>query len=323
MKALYPLRFEPIFRRYIWGGRRLQSVLGKAIGDGDDYAESWEVVDHGTDQSVVRAGELKAATLRQVVDRHGADLFGRHYPQKQFPLLFKLLDCNRNLSVQVHPNDEQAQRLDPPDLGKTEAWVVLHAEPGSVLYAGLKRGFDREAFEREINRGTAELCLHKIEPQVGDCIFIPAGTVHALGEGLVVAEIQQASDTTFRIFDWNRVDSSGIPRPLHIEAALGVIDYAAGPVSVQAPAPANHPRIERLVACDKFVLDRCRVEGSDVIGGDDRFHILCVLQGSLSVEGDAANQTLAQGESILIPASAGACQVSSPENSLVLNMYLP
>ncbi|MBP86432.1 MAG: mannose-6-phosphate isomerase [Planctomycetaceae bacterium] len=323
MSVLWPLRFEPVFRRYIWGGRRLQTVLGKSIGEGEDYAESWEVVDHGEDQSVVKAGEFEGATLRQIVEQHGAELLGRHYPQSQFPLLFKLLDCNRNLSVQVHPNDEQGQCLDPPDLGKTEAWVVLHAERGSALYAGLKRGFDREAFEREINRGTTELCLHKIEPRVGDCIFIPAGIVHALGEGLVVAEIQQASDTTFRIFDWNRVDSSGNPRPLHIEVALDVIDYGAGPVSVQVPEPTDRPHVERLVSCDKFTLDRLRVGGELMIGGDDRFHIVSVIGGSLMLDGDPTDRPVQRGETVLLPASCGECRLVSTGGSTLLDMYLP
>ena len=145
----YPLRFEPLFRRYLWGGRRLQSGLGKPIGAGEDYAESWEIVDHGADQSIVAAGRLAGKSLHELVTQYGEELFGRHHPQPQFPLLFKFLDAHRNLSVQVHPNDEQARLLDPPDLGKTEAWVVVHAEPGSLVYAGLKRGFDRQALDRK------------------------------------------------------------------------------------------------------------------------------------------------------------------------------
>ena len=218
LSPLYPLRFEPIFRRYLWGGRRLGTVLGKPIGEGSDYAESWEVVDHGADQSRVAFGPLAGTTLGELVREHGHELLGRHHPQPQFPLLIKLLDAQQKLSVQVHPNDEQAARLDTPDYGKTEAWVVLAAEPGSRIYAGLKRGFDRPALERELNRGTCELCLHHFEPRVGDCVFLPAGTVHALGGGLLIAEVQQSSDTTYRLFDWNRVGPDGRPRALHIEA---------------------------------------------------------------------------------------------------------
>ncbi len=324
MPVDYPLRFEPLFRRHLWGGRRLQSVLGKPIGDGEDYAESWEIVDRGADQSLVAAGPLAGMSLHDLVTQHGQELFGRHHPQLQFPLLFKFLDAHRNLSVQVHPNDEQARRLDPPDLGKTEAWVVLHAEPGSLIYAGLKRGFDRQAFEREVRRGTTELCLHRFEPRIGDCIFIPAGTVHSLGAGLIIAEIQQTSDTTLRIFDWNRVGPDGQPRPLHIEQALDAIDYDAGPISAQVPQSTDRPDVQRLVSCDKFVLDRWRIDGATTIGGDDRFHLLSVLHHEVRVEGEMTEGLLAQGQTILLPAAAGAREVSSTEaTSIILDMYLP
>ena len=179
-------------------------MLGKVLGEGEDYAESWELVDHGADQSVVVGGALAGMTLGQLVAEHGEELLGRHAGLGQFPLLLKFLDCNRTLSVQVHPNDVQGALLDPPDLGKTEAWVVLAADAGSKIYAGLKAGVTREDLRAALEAGTCEACLHQFEPQVGDCVFIRAGTVHALGAGLVIAEIQQASDTTFRLFDWNR-----------------------------------------------------------------------------------------------------------------------
>ena len=259
---LYPLRFEPIFRRYLWGGRRLGEVLHKPIGEGADYAESWEIVDHGADQSRVAAGPLAGTTLTELVLRHNRELFGRHVGLTQFPLLLKFLDARQALSVQVHPNDEQAARLVPPDRGKTEAWVVLATKPGSLIYAGLKRGFDRHAFERELSRGTAELCLHRFEPAPGDCVFLSSGTVHALGAGLLIAEIQQSSDTTYRLHDWNRVGPDGKPRPLHIEQALAVIDFNRGPVDPVAPQPTDRPNVERLVECDKFVLDRWAPRGT-------------------------------------------------------------
>ncbi|HUG67996.1 MAG TPA: type I phosphomannose isomerase catalytic subunit [Pirellulaceae bacterium] len=319
----YPLRFEPLFRRYLWGGRRLKSVLGKSIGEGADYAESWEIADHGADQSVVAAGELAGKSLHELVTQYGNELFGRHHPQTQFPLLFKFLDAHQNLSVQVHPNDEQGQRLDPPDLGKTEAWVVLHAEPGSLIYAGLKRGFDRQAFEREVRRGTTELCLHRFEPCVGDCIFIPAGTVHALGAGLIIAEIQQASDTTFRVFDWNRVGPDGQPRPLHIEQALEVIDYDTGPIAASKPLPTQRRHVSRLIACDKFVLDRWEFQASQVIGGDDRCHMLAVLEGAVRVSGDRTGEPLARGQTMLLPAAVGKCELDTTAGTVLLDMYLP
>lgn len=323
MPTLYPLRFQPLFRRYLWGGRRLETVLGKELAAGDDFAESWEVVDHGDDQSRVLEGPLAGASLSDLVRQYGNELFGRHAPQAQFPLLFKFLDAQRNLSVQVHPDDEQAARLLPPDRGKTEAWVVLDAEPGSLIYAGLKRGFDRPALEREVRRGTTELCLHRFEPQAGDCIFIPAGTVHALGAGLVVAEIQQASDVTFRLFDWNRVGADGRPRELHIEAALDAIDYDAGPVAPQRGTRPGEPWIERLVACEKFVLDRCEIEGLRTFGGDDRFHLVVVLSGAARVEGDWGEVGLVRGQTILLPAACGAVPFTASPRAVLLDIYLP
>jgi mannose-6-phosphate isomerase len=323
MSALYPLRFIPIFRRYLWGGRKLGSRLGKPIGPERDYAESWEIVDHGEDQSRVMAGSLAGVTLGELVTGHGEALLGRHHPQPQFPLLFKYLDCEKTLSVQVHPNDAQAARLNPPDFGKTEAWVVLSADPGSVIYAGLKRGFDRAALEREVHRGTCELCLHRIAPHTGDCIFLPAGTIHALGAGLMIAEIQQSSDTTFRLYDWNRLGDDGKPRPLHIEQALEVIDYTRGPVSPQSPHKTDRPHAQRLVECDKFILDRLEFTQSHPIGGDRRFHIVSVLHGAVEISGDPVGQPLKIGETVLIPADVENCQLTAIKPTTLLDIYLP
>lgn len=315
----YPLRFEPLFRRYLWGGRRLETMLGKPIGAGDDYAESWELVDHGEDQSVVTNGPLAGATLTQLVAEHNEDLFGEHSGQHQFPLLFKLLDCNRTLSVQVHPNDAQGAKLDPPDLGKTEAWVVLAAEPGSKIYAGLNPGVTREDLQKTLESGTCDQCLHTLEPSVGDCIFIEAGTVHALGEGLVIAEIQQASDTTFRLFDWNRVGADGQPRPLHIEQSLEVTNFQRGPVSPQQPQTSDDSSRERLVECDKFLLDRVTLTSPQSLGGNNRFRLLVVIDGELTV----GDEKLKLGETCLIPATAGEVEVVPHESAVLLDICLP
>ena len=324
----YLLRFQPLFRRYLWGGRRLGTMLGKAIGPGDDYAESWEIVDHGDDQSVVANGPLAGKTLGELVREQPAALLGEDFAANSFPLLFKFLDCNRTLSVQVHPNDEQGAQLDPPDLGKTEAWVVLAAEPGSKIYAGLKPGVTPEQLATAIAAGHCETCLHEFEARVGDCVFIPAGTVHALGEGLVIAEIQQASDTTFRLHDWNRVDAAGKPRQLHVEESLATIDYTRGPVASQLPQPIG-PSVERLVACDKFLLDRLTLAdgGKTPIGGNGSFHLLAVLEGELSVTATSTNgptiETLSAGQTALLPAAAGPAQVSARGKSVVLDVSLP
>ncbi|MCG8583513.1 MAG: class I mannose-6-phosphate isomerase, partial [Pirellulales bacterium] len=312
----YPLTFKPIFRHYLWGGTRLESVLGKNTG-GEATAESWEIVDHGKDQSVVANGELAGRTLGSLVRDHASELLGEgHSDATQFPLLLKYLDCNKDLSVQVHPNDAQGALLDPPDLGKTEAWVVMAAEPGAKVYAGLKRGFDRAAFERELNRGTCELCLHSFEPAAGDCIFIPAGTVHALGAGLLVAEIQQASDTTFRLFDWNRVGADGRPRELHIAEGLDVIDFERGPVDPQIPQPTDQKNVERLVDCDKFVLERWTLSEPQSIGGDGICRIVAVVEGEVTLGGES----LPLGSSALLPAAADAMEFSTPTSAVALVM---
>jgi len=323
MSIEYPLRFQPIFRNYLWGGRRLGSMLGKSLGNEDVYAESWEVVDHGEDQSVVVAGSASGLTLHQLVAEHGPDLFGRHCPQRQFPLLFKFLDCNRTLSVQVHPNDEQGAQLDPPDLGKTEAWLVLAADPGSKIYAGLKPGVTRDDLAAALEAGTCEETLHQFEPSVGDCVFIEAGTVHALGAGLVIAEIQQASDTTFRLFDFNRVDAHGEPRQLHIAESLATVNYDRGPVSAVEPSSTDEPGRRRLVDCDKFILDRCTSSGSSTIGGDQRFHLLVSIEGSVQVEGDPTGDPLSLGQTCLLPAAAEAVQLNPQGSAVVLDIYLP
>lgn len=327
MTTLYPLRFHPILRHYLWGGRRLVEMFGKPDGGQDVLAESWEICDHGDDQSVVAHGPLAGRTLSGLAREFAAEMYGAprgpSATPARFPLLFKFLDARQALSLQVHPNDRQAARLDPPDLGKTEAWVVLAAAPGSVIYAGLKRGFDRDAFAREVARGTAELCLHRFEPKVGDCVFIPAGTVHALGAGLVVAEIQQASDTTFRLYDWNRVGPDGRPRPLHVDQALAVIDEHRGPMSPQTPAATNEPGVERLVACDKFVLDRRTIAEPHALQTGGRPQIVAVLSGGIQIEGDPSGQPLQPGNTALVPASCDGVVLRPIGPTQVLTAGLP
>jgi mannose-6-phosphate isomerase len=331
---LYPLRFQPLFKRYLWGGRRLGTVLGKPIGEGSDYAESWEVVDHGADQSIVANGALAGMTLGRLVKERGEELLGGHAErhggtqrhggrslQRTFPLLFKYLDCQRDLSVQVHPDDAAAAKLDPPDLGKTEAWVILDALPGSRVYAGLAAGVSKAELARAVERGQTERCLHWFEARPGDCVFIPAGTVHALGAGLLVAEIQQASDTTYRLFDWNRVGPDGKPRTLHVREALAAIDESAREVQPIQPQVADRPGVERLVSCDKFVLDRWRIEGATKLDGDDRFHILSVLAGEVAV--GSPDEIARRGQTVLVPASAAHVKLSPRGKCEVLDSYLP
>jgi mannose-6-phosphate isomerase len=249
---------------------------------------------------------------------------GRHAPQSRFPLLFKFLDCRDRLSVQVHPTDRQAATCVPPDLGKTEAWLILDVEPGSVIYAGLKRGFDRAALEREIARGTCELCLHRFEPRPGDCLFLPAGMVHAPGAGLLMAEIQQASDTTFRLFDWNRVGADGRPRTLHIEQGLAAINYDFGPASPQAPQPTADPRIATLVECDKFVWQRIACDGAPLtLPTDDRFRVVAVIGGDVELRCGEKTAVLRRGETCLVPAACPAASLVGPPGAVAVSAHLP
>jgi len=258
-----------------------------------------------------------------LVSRYGQALFGRHMPQSQFPLLFKFLDCQRTLSVQVHPNDEQGAQLDPPDLGKTEAWVVLAAEKGARIYAGLKPGVNRATLERATAEGSCETYLYEFEPRVGDCLLIEAGTVHALGADLLVAEIQQASDTTFRLFDWNRIDTDGKPRALHIDEALDTIDYSRGPVNPVTPQPSTDPAIEYLAESDKFVIDRWRMDTPHKFINDNRFHILAIVEGQAAVQTNAETRELSRGDTLLVPACIPAFQFLPRSHVVVLDMYLP
>lgn len=327
----YPLRMAPFFQDYLWGGRKLATALGKPLPDSGVWAESWEIIDHPEHQSRIIQGPLAGLTLHQLAADCPDWLFGSQASQfNALPLLLKYLDCQKVLSVQVHPNDDYARKMTPPDLGKTEAWYIVAAEPGARLYAGLKRGVDEKTLRQAVSTGELEHCLHEIQPAAGDCVFIPAGTVHALGAGLLVAEIQQASNTTFRLFDWNRVDAQGNARTLHVEQAIQVIDFNAGPRSLQEPQPTGEVGRERLTACDKFVLDRLQ-HASDIqtrVSGDAKFHLLTAPHGNVRLawefEGTANCQSLQIGESVLLPASMPATSVdfSSPR-AVLLDMYLP
>jgi mannose-6-phosphate isomerase len=324
MSCNYPLRLRPILQEYLWGGRRLGELLGKPIGDGPTYAESWEVVDHRDGQSVVENGPLKGKTLGELAKEYSADLFGPIPVPERFPLLFKYLDAQKTLSVQVHPNDAQAAKQSPPDLGKTEAWLVVAAEPGGLIYAGLKSGVTPSILAAAIEAGESDKCLHAFEPKPGDCVFIPAGTVHALGAGLVIAEIQQASNTTFRLFDWNRVDKDGKPRPLHIAESLAVTDYERGPVSPQKPVACDL-RWERLVTCNKFLFSRLRT-GSDeslALPKSESFHIVSLVEGAGRLTGEGFDELLAPGQTLLVPAACPKVTFVATEPSTLLDMRLP
>ena len=314
----YPLRFKPILKQYIWGGRRLGSMLCKPIGSENDYAESWEVVDHRDGQSIVSSGPHAGMSLGDLVSQLPEELFGTKQHDR-FPLLFKFLDANNTLSIQVHPDDTYALMMDPPDLGKTEAWVVVHADSGSLLYAGLKHGTTQKDLENAIDTGTVADVLNEIEVADGDCIFIPAGTVHALGDGLVIAEIQQASNTTFRLFDWNRLGADGKPRDLHVKQSLEVTDFEKGPVRLQKSERIDDIR-EVLVECEQFQLQRWTVTaGSECdFHGHGGFQIVSVLEGAVELARDPSTSLLNMGETCLYPAACTNRRATAVSDSVLL-----
>ncbi|WP_166825463.1 type I phosphomannose isomerase catalytic subunit [Thalassoroseus pseudoceratinae] len=319
-----PLFFEPILKRIRWGGRRLGTELGKPIGPETDYAESWEISDHGEDQSLVTDGEFAGWSLKKLVTERNADIFGRHAGRKQFPLLVKFLDANDRLSVQVHPNDEQAKQYDPLENGKTEAWVIVHAEPGSQLYVGLQDGIGPEQLDEHLRAGTVEEILHTVTVHPGDCVFIPAGTIHAIGEGIVLAEIQQSSDLTFRLYDWGRLGADGKPREIHIESALECTNFDMGPVDPVEPQvkTASPIRTEELVQNDHFVMQRHIVPAGQTakLSTDNRFHVYSVLGGSGKL---TSGQPLNLGTTFLVPAACDDVEVQAAEELTLLEAFLP
>ncbi len=323
---MHPLIFRPIYRRYLWGGRRFATMLGRDLPAGNDYAESWELVDREADQSVVAAGPLTGTTLGDLVRGRGEELLGRHAPAPAFPLLVKLLDASHDLSVQVHPDDVRAARLTPPDRGKTEAWYVLDARPGSRIYAGLRPGVTREALAAALPTGRCGDLLHSFEPRVGDCVFIPAGTVHAIGAGLMVAEIQQSSDVTYRLFDWNRVGPDGRPRALHVEAGLEAVTRFE-PVMPVRPQPGADPAVSRLVANDHFVLDSVEPAGGWRVGGDGICHVLVVVAGRARLDPKWGLPDLVEGACVLLPAAIGEERIEADGKAGIapklLHVHLP
>lgn len=333
-----PLRFQPVFQQYIWGGRRLETVLKKPIAPEGIFAESWEVVDHGQDQSVVSDGPLKGKTLGELAKSHPDQLIGPSWnsPEKRdsrpgdlkdrFPLLVKWLDANDHLSIQVHPDDHLASALNPPDLGKTEAWYIADAAEGAKIYAGLKEGVTKEEFENAIQEGNILSKLHCFTPKKGDCLFIPAGTVHALGAGLLVAEIQQASNTTYRIYDWDRVDSQGNSRPMHVQQAVEATNYSYGPVSPSRPTESTFSAsgtegtidIKNLVKCPFFEIDRINIQSGKLTLPQKQCMTVTCTAGSLKVDSENDQFILPLGGTMLVPYQSGSVSVSSESNSSIL-----
>jgi mannose-6-phosphate isomerase len=314
------LEFPPVLKRMRWGGRRLGTVLGKQFGEGDDYAESWEVSCHPDGLSVVRGGPFDGRTLQSLVREFPEAILGSNRRGDEFPLLIKLLDASDRLSVQVHPDDDQAAAFQPGENGKTEAWVILDAAADSLLYAGLKPGVDRDRFRESIADGTVADCLHGYRVSPGDCVFVPAGTVHAIGEGILLAEVQQSSNLTFRIHDWGRLGRDGEPRPLHVDEALACIDFTRGPVAPVSPRVITeaNPRSELLVSCPYFEMRRHTATSPFELATGGSFRVLLVLEGSAEVTAGDDRCRLGKGNTLLAPASCESVRIAPKGGAVVV-----
>jgi mannose-6-phosphate isomerase len=323
-----PLRFFPFLRPMVWGGRRLEK-LGKPLPGAGPYGESWELSDHATHRSVVANGPWAGKSLQELMEREADALLGPARSRYEaFPWLIKFLDARDWLSVQVHPDDNKAERLWPGEGGKTEAWFVLDAEPGGRIYAGLLPGVDEPRLRAALAAGNVADCLHAFAPQPGDCIFLPAGTVHAVGGGVLLAEVQQTSDATFRLFDWNRRDASGKARTLHIEEALACVDWTRGPVRpIPTPGFVEHggpvPVRQRLVNCPFFQLEYLHVNAPFTCGGEERLEALILLSGSGRLATDYGEEKVTRGEVWLLPAHMSPQKVHPDAELKALLCTLP
>jgi mannose-6-phosphate isomerase len=308
---LYPLRFEPIYQYRLWGGRRLGDVLTAPLPSGP-VGEAWILSDRDDHPSRVTDGPLKGQTVGQLLAQFSQPLLGKLAGRfRRFPLLLKFLDAHEMLSVQVHPSDAKKNLLPPGETGKTEAWVVVQAAPESRIYAGLKPGTTPDDLRRALTNGTVADDLVCFSPKPGDGVFVPAGTVHALGGDVVAFEIQQNSDVTFSLYDWDHVDAkTGQRRPLQIEQALACVDFAedgaAGLVTpvVEATTPAER---ERLFHCEHFWLWRLRGQSPFTVGAAGVPRILVCVQGAGQVEHVGANYAVGKGDVLLLPAVVGEC----------------
>jgi mannose-6-phosphate isomerase len=286
-----PLSFEPIFMERMWGGHRLQSEFGKKLPDGVDIGESWEIVDREEAQSIVRYGPLRDRTLHELWMQDRQLIFGDAPDAPRFPLLIKLLDAHDKLSLQVHPPEKIAGSLGGEP--KTEFWYVVAAIPGARLFVGLRRPVARDEFEQAVRSGTVAELVHTISVKAGDAMFLPAGRFHAVGSGNLLVEVQQNSDTTYRVFDWNRVDDKGKPRQLHVDKALKSIDFS------DVVPGLIEPKDETLVRHELFEVQKWNLEGPRDVVPDGQFAIVCCLNGKLR----CADVDFAPGEFFLVPAS--------------------
>jgi mannose-6-phosphate isomerase len=318
--SLYPLKFEPLYQYRTWGGRRLATLLGAALPGFGPIGESWLLSDRTDHASVVANGALKGQTLRQLWSRCREELLGDRVSRAEhFPLLLKFLDVRGALSVQVHPSDWQTAYLPPGESGKTEAWVVLDTGIERRIYAGLTPQATPAILRQALTSGSVAEHLESFTPATGDAVLVPAGVVHSLRD-VVVFEVQENSDVTFRLYDWNQMDAvTHEPRLLQIEAAMACIDFSQGAIGAAVPeiiTPAPLLR-ERLVECDQFTLWRLRSTSAFTVGVAGTMRVLVCIAGLGCVRHDGIDYALRTGEVLLLPAVVGAC-VCTPDHCITL-----
>ncbi len=326
-KKLYPLLFKPVLKDYIWGGRNLNTLLGRPLPAGN-IAESWEIAGHDDGTTVVENGRFAGLPLTELHKQLGLDLIGSNSQWAQergkFPLLIKLLDANRHLSVQVHPDDVYALAHEGNELGKTEMWVVLHAHPEAAVILGVTEGTTPAAFREGIENGRLEPYLHRIPVQAGDVVCVPAGSIHAILEGLVIAEIQQNSNTTYRVYDWNHLQD-GKPRPLHVDKAMDVINFKqVTPGLCQPQLIYDGVGLQRYQLCQNkyFVTERVEMAAQAVYKGNrrgDTFEIWGLIDGMATVNGIL----LSSVQFTLLPAAIGAFNIKADKKATFLRTYVP
>jgi len=302
---LYPFVFHPIFKERVWGGRNLESLFQKPLPPGKPIGESWEISDRPNDASVITNGSLAGKDLRWLMENHALDLLGTApaTPQNRFPLLVKILDAQSDLSVQVHPPAQVAAKLQGEP--KTEMWYIAHASPEANLYAGLKNGTTRESFQNRLQDGSVAECIHQLKVQTGDVLFLPSGRVHAIGAGNVIFEIQENSDTTYRVFDWNRLGLDGKPRQLHVRESMESIDFSDfEPKLIPSIYSRNQTLSVRfLVQAKPFMVDACKAKkGLRFYLSSPAFQILAILKGHLQLHHLDQTLDLVPGQFCLLPA---------------------
>ncbi|NLN63886.1 MAG: class I mannose-6-phosphate isomerase [Clostridiaceae bacterium] len=318
----YPLKFEPVYKDYLWGGRNL-SKFGKQLPEGK-VAESWELSCHPDGMSVVKNGLFKGRTLQALLDEYGKEITGQDRIAV-FPLLIKLIDANDKLSVQVHPDDDYARRHEGGQ-GKNEMWYIIDAKPDACLILDLKPGVTRKVFEKAVQEKRVEDCLQKVPVKKGDFINIPAGLVHAIGEGIVLAEVQQNSNITYRIYDYNRTDAFGNTRPLHLDKAMEVINFNGQRQAVQGDGVpydlSGNGTAMVLVKNDYFCVELFRANGNiEQATLNRQFHIYICLEGEGTIQWGRDSMQFHMGETFMVPSSLGDYTLSGAFNAL--RAYVP